>query len=177
MSIEKFPQSPFARACGHSEKCTSIITMCRNNLPCKRVSYAGYECQSECPPDSCARRYLSFCRLGGFCRSRRGNILGTSQLGEGFARGDAATEPIATRYATCRDEQRLHNLGRDLLQRQNQLLLDTLRAEMNSGFHLLQDTLRAEMNSGFRRLEDLLMRHQHDADGFPVVRLRQVDDD
>jgi hypothetical protein len=74
----------------------------------------------------------------------------------------------------------LHNLGRDLreeMQRQNQLLLDTLRAEMNSGFHLLQDTLRAEMNSGFRRLEDLLMRHQHDADGFPVVRLRQVDDD
>ncbi len=59
----------------------------------------------------------------------------------------------------------LHNLGRDL------------REEMQRQNQLLQDTLRAEMNIGFRRLEGLLMRHQHDADGFPVVRLRQVDDD
>ena len=51
----------------------------------------------------------------------------------------------------------LHNLGRDL------------REEMR--------LLREEMHSEFRRLENITMSHQHDDDGFPIVRFRPSDDD
>lgn len=57
----------------------------------------------------------------------------------------------------------IHNLGRDLRE-EIRLHREETRQE--------NELLRNEMREGFVRLENIIMRHQHDDDGFPIVRFR-----
>ena len=73
----------------------------------------------------------------------------------------------------------IHNLGKDLREemrlhreearQENQLLREEMQRQ--------NDLLREEMRQGFARLETVIMRHQHDDDGFPIVRFRPGDGD